>query len=267
MSNSLFGCRDRILPAATTQGERGPGVMAVKAYSYSPKHRSWSLTIRLFNVISRILVVEVLLLYRDVIGVFYSPTKLYPKWLTHSEWNVKSILDICISLSLYLYIYIYSRSQTDCFVVSKLFKTLPTITNKRSKSREQLIHAFLKGIISITRTEQNRLGLSILLSVPVTVTPFPYPTLLTTETFKTMMHSKWKVKLKGESETCCSLDHLWYISDINSTFLYRWDESPSSPVDLTHRLIRKFTIPQTWISTETRNDQVTQVFNRPAIRN
>ena len=45
------------------------GVMAVKAYFTFPK-APWSLTIRLFNVISRTLIEEVFPLYKDAVGVF-----------------------------------------------------------------------------------------------------------------------------------------------------------------------------------------------------
>ena len=50
--------------------------MAMKGYTlHSPKLQNWSLTIKLFNFISRIFVGGFLLLFRDAIDVFYSPAK------------------------------------------------------------------------------------------------------------------------------------------------------------------------------------------------
>ena len=66
---------DRILSAASTSDQRKPGATAMKGYSVFQHY--WSLTIRLFSVISWILVgVWVLPLCRDADGVFYSLTRL-----------------------------------------------------------------------------------------------------------------------------------------------------------------------------------------------
>ena len=57
--------------------------MALKGTLHSPKLQYyWSLTIRLFSVISRTLVGEVLPLCRDAVGVFYSPAD----WPTNLLW-------------------------------------------------------------------------------------------------------------------------------------------------------------------------------------
>ena len=53
------------------------GVMAMKGCLHSPKPQHyWNLTIRLFSVISWTLVVGVLLLWREAVSVFYSPSQL-----------------------------------------------------------------------------------------------------------------------------------------------------------------------------------------------
>ena len=56
------------------------GAMAMKGVLHSPKLQDYSnLTIRLFSVISRILIggVVVLPLCREAVGVFYSPSQIY----------------------------------------------------------------------------------------------------------------------------------------------------------------------------------------------
>ena len=50
--------------------------MAVRGTPHSPKLHNWSLAIRLFNVIFRTLVDEVLLLCRDAVGIFFGPSQL-----------------------------------------------------------------------------------------------------------------------------------------------------------------------------------------------
>ena len=58
---------------------------------YSPKlKRYWSLTHRLFCVISRKLVVGVLFICRDLVGVFYSPCRLASFW--------REVLPLCRDL-------------------------------------------------------------------------------------------------------------------------------------------------------------------------
>ena len=59
------------LSGATTPGQSGPGSDGNKKLQHY-----WSLTIRLFSVISRTLVGGVLPLCRDSVGVFYSPSWL-----------------------------------------------------------------------------------------------------------------------------------------------------------------------------------------------
>ena len=68
-----FKCRSSIWPI----DQSGPGSNGNELdTSHSPKLQDWSLTIKLFSVICRTLVGVgwILLLYRDVVGVFYSPS-------------------------------------------------------------------------------------------------------------------------------------------------------------------------------------------------
>ena len=67
----------RTLSSATIPVQSGPWSNGnERSTSHSPNLQDWSLTIRLFCVISRTLEVEVLLLCRDTVGVFYSPSRL-----------------------------------------------------------------------------------------------------------------------------------------------------------------------------------------------
>ena len=52
------------------------GEMTIRGTLYSPKLHYWNFTIRLFRVIFRTPVGEVLPLYRDEVGVFISPSRL-----------------------------------------------------------------------------------------------------------------------------------------------------------------------------------------------
>ena len=58
------------------------GVMAMKEYSEFPK--ATTITIRLFSVISRTLVVGILLFCRDVVSALFSPSRL-GKWIAQQD--------------------------------------------------------------------------------------------------------------------------------------------------------------------------------------
>ena len=63
----------------TTPGPRGPELerWQWRGTLHSPKLQyNWNLTIRLFSVISRTLVGGVLPLFREAVGVYYSPSRL-----------------------------------------------------------------------------------------------------------------------------------------------------------------------------------------------
>ena len=72
----------RALSGATTQGQTGHVSDGNKGVPHSPKlHHHWSLTLRLFRVISKTLIGGVLLLCRDAVCVFFSPSRLGHKAL------------------------------------------------------------------------------------------------------------------------------------------------------------------------------------------
>ena len=86
----------------------------VKRFSHYTTEYYRNLTIRLFIAISRTFVAGVLLLYREAVSVFYSPSRL-------SNSNIKNRLNVCKQMSskiklptkqslrtfIYIYIYIY----------------------------------------------------------------------------------------------------------------------------------------------------------------
>ena len=66
--------------------------MVIKGYSHSPKlQHYWNLTIRLFSVISKILIEGVLLFYRDAISVFWSPSRLGHLSISDNNSFAKSV--------------------------------------------------------------------------------------------------------------------------------------------------------------------------------
>ena len=81
ISNNSTWPIDRTLSGATTPGQSGPGSdgneRVLQRALQSSSIPGVSLTIRLFNVISRSLIVLFFLpLYRDAVDVFYSPSRL-----------------------------------------------------------------------------------------------------------------------------------------------------------------------------------------------
>ena len=75
-TSHLFAHLDRTLSVITTPGQSEPGSNANKGVFHIPQ--DWNFTIRYLNVISGYSLGrgEVLLLCRDVVGVFYSPSRL-----------------------------------------------------------------------------------------------------------------------------------------------------------------------------------------------
>ena len=62
--------------------------MAMKGCSTFPKLHYWSLTFRLFGIISRTFISGVLLLYRDTVGVFCCSSWLGPSDLTDTKLHL-----------------------------------------------------------------------------------------------------------------------------------------------------------------------------------
>ena len=81
---------DRILSGATSLGQSGP---RSKGNIHSPKlQHYWSLTIRLFSVISRTLIEEVLPLWRDAVGIFYRLGQFYVEHYKIKKWILMGII-------------------------------------------------------------------------------------------------------------------------------------------------------------------------------
>ena len=74
-----------------------PGTMEIKRYSAPSKLQYyWNLTIRLFSVISRTLIGEVLLLCKEAVSVFYSSIQLDPRLFSViSRILIGSDLSLC----------------------------------------------------------------------------------------------------------------------------------------------------------------------------
>ena len=91
MSNGSIWPIDKTLSSASIPRQSGPGSNGNEEILRIPQgYTDWSLAIRLFNVISKILVWAVLPLCRDAVGVFYSISQLG-----------------CVCVCIYINIYIY----------------------------------------------------------------------------------------------------------------------------------------------------------------
>ena len=125
MSNSSIWPIDRTYSSVTTLGQSGPGSdRNERGTLHFPKlQHYWSLTIRLFSIISRTQVWEVLPLCRDAGGVFYNPIHLVLTWID-TRANANSFLkDLNLD-----YIYIYGLSkflrQSLLIFIIKVFQTM-----------------------------------------------------------------------------------------------------------------------------------------------
>ena len=81
------------------------GAMAMKGAPHSPKlQHHWNLTIRLFSVISRTLISELLPLSSGAVGVFYSPSRLSKRsWEIRKKETTK--FEYYLSFNLMSFIY------------------------------------------------------------------------------------------------------------------------------------------------------------------